>query len=195
MRTILCILFLAFSINLTAQNDIKWMKFEDAVAMARKQPKKIFIDMYTDWCGWCKVMDRTTFADTVIEKYMNENYYAVKFDAEQKEDVIFSGTFQRYDSLKKETITYQDTVVFKLDPSQGRKGTHQLALALSGGKLAYPSFVVLDENVNKIDMLQGYIEGPRFETILTYFGSNAYKGTPFTDYEKTFTPKAAPPKK
>ena len=71
---------------------IKWMDFEEAVAMNQKKPKKIFIDMYTDWCGWCKKMDASTFVNPVIVKYMNDNFYAVKFNAERKDAVNFNGT-------------------------------------------------------------------------------------------------------
>ena len=50
------------------------MGFEEAVAKSEKAPKKLFIDVYTDWCGWCKKMDKTTFAETEVAKYINENY-------------------------------------------------------------------------------------------------------------------------
>ena len=65
--------------TLDAQEKIQWMDFEEAVSACTKQPKKIFVDVYTNWCGWCKKMDQTTFADPEVAKYMNENYYAVKF--------------------------------------------------------------------------------------------------------------------
>ena len=64
-----------------AQEKIQWMSFEEAVERCAEQPKMVFIDVFTDWCGWCKRMDQSTFANPVIAKYMNEHFYAVKFDA------------------------------------------------------------------------------------------------------------------
>jgi len=50
---------------------INWMSFEEAYELNKTQPKKIFIDMWTYWCGWCKRMDATTFTNPVVVEYMN----------------------------------------------------------------------------------------------------------------------------
>ena len=68
---------------------IHWMDFESAVAASQKQPKKMFIDVYTDWCGWCKKMDASTFMDDSVAAYINANYYPVKFNAESKDTIRF----------------------------------------------------------------------------------------------------------
>ena len=65
---------------------IKWYTWDEAIALNAKNPKKIFIDLYTEWCGYCKKMDANTFKDPEVAKYMNEHFYAVKFDAEQHGD-------------------------------------------------------------------------------------------------------------
>ena len=52
--------------------------------------KKVFIDLYTNWCGWCKRMDLTTFSDPVIVNYIKNNYYTVKFDGETKDTIVFN---------------------------------------------------------------------------------------------------------
>ncbi len=192
-RTLLFLFAVIVALNVNAQS-IKWYSFEEASKLVRDNPgKKIFIDLYTDWCGWCKVMDRTTFADTVVAKYMTDHYYAVKFNAEGKDPVKFYGPVMKYDSLKKEKVVVNDTIVFKYDPSQGRNGTHGLALALTDGKLAYPTFVVLDDKFQRLDIISGYQQAPAFETQINYFGSNSYLTIPFDQFTKTFTPKAQPP--
>jgi thioredoxin-related protein len=181
------------TIAVKAQPSIKWYSFEEAAKLNQTAPKKIFIDLYTDWCGWCKVMDRTTFADTVIAKYMTDHFYAVKFNAEGKDPVKFYGPMMRYDSLKKERVAVMDTVVFKHDPTQGRNGTHGLALALTDGRLSYPTFIVLDSNFQRLDIISGYQQAPVFETQINFYGSGANTTTPYDQFVKDFKPKAQPP--
>ena len=70
---------------------INWLTFEEAVAKAEKKDKPLFIDVYTTWCGWCKVMDRNTFTDPGIIKEINKNFYAVKFNAETRDTINSHG--------------------------------------------------------------------------------------------------------
>src|SRR5690606_5785974 len=70
---------------------INWMTMEEAAAKIKKQPRKVFIDVYTDWCGWCKKMDKSTFTDPAVVAYINKNYYAVKLDAEGKKPITLNG--------------------------------------------------------------------------------------------------------
>jgi len=77
--------------NTLKNSAIHWLSIEEALKAQEDNPKKIFIDMYTDWCGWCKVMDQKTFADPSVIKTLNENFYAVKFNAEQTNPVKFNG--------------------------------------------------------------------------------------------------------
>ena len=95
MRTILIALFIISAGLLTGftpaeENvEVNWMSFEEAVEASKKTKKKIFIDVYTDWCGWCKVMDKNTFSQNDIAKYLNDNFYSVKLDAEGEGDITF----------------------------------------------------------------------------------------------------------
>ncbi len=68
---------LVFLINIllyVKAQTVKWYSFEQAVKLNKQNPKKIFIDVYTDWCGWCKRMDKVTFSNPVIAKYLNKYY-------------------------------------------------------------------------------------------------------------------------
>ena len=121
-----------------AENKINWLTWEEAMTAMENEPKKVFIDVYTDWCGWCKRMDASTFTDSDVIEYMNENYYAVKFDAEGKGDKEFRGR----------TLTYR--------ANAGRRGVHELAIVLLNGRLGYPSFVYLDEAQNSLKVSPGY---------------------------------------
>jgi thioredoxin-related protein len=150
-----------------AQEKVNWITFEEAIKRNEKEPKKLLIDLYTDWCGWCKRMDNDTYANEKIAKYINENYYAVKFNAEQKEDVVFQGT------------------TFKF-VSNGGRGVHQLAAALTNNKLSYPTTVFMNEELAILQPLAGYYNAQNMEPILTFFGKDVYKKTPWPEYEKTF---------
>ncbi len=83
-RIFLFLLFLSFALNgaAQAQEQIQWMKFEEAVAANANNPKMILVDVYTDWCGWCKKMDKDTFTDPRVVAHLKKNFYAVKLNAE-----------------------------------------------------------------------------------------------------------------
>jgi thioredoxin-related protein len=152
---------------------VKWMTFEEAVAKSKTEKRKIFIDVYTGWCGWCKVMDKNTFPDPEIAKLLNESFYPVKFDAEQSEDVVFRGT------------------TFKFI-AQGGRGYHQLAAALLNNQLSYPNFVFLDEEFRIIPIYQGYTSVPgykkpeEFHPILSFIAGNFYQKENLQGYEKVY---------
>jgi thioredoxin-related protein len=86
----LIIVFIIGSCNAQESNQkIHWMSFEEAVKKNETVKKKLFIDVYTHWCGWCKRMDASTFLIDSIADYMNEKFYAVKLDAETKDTIHF----------------------------------------------------------------------------------------------------------
>lgn len=152
---------------------IKWMTFEDAVQKMKTEKRKIFIDVYTDWCGWCKKMDKSTFLDADIAKKMNEEFYAVKFNAEQKEDVVFDGKTFKY-------------------VQSGRGGYHELAAALLNNQLSYPNFVFLNEEFHIVPVLPGYSSLPgfqqpdKFHFYLSFVGEDHYKNMKMDDYVKVY---------
>lgn len=146
---------------------VKWMSFEEAVEKAKTQKRKIFIDVYTDWCGWCKVMDKSTFPDPEIAKLLNENFYPVKLDAEQTADINFDGH------------------TFKYVP-MGNKGVHQLASSLLNNQMSYPNFVFLDENFKMIGNIPGYRKPDEFHLYLSFIGLDYYQKTNINDYQKEY---------
>jgi uncharacterized protein YyaL (SSP411 family) len=163
----------------TAQNKpaepavINWVSFEEAVALAEKEPKNIFIDFYTSWCGWCKVMDKNTFANPVIAELMNKYFYAVKFNAEGKDPVEFRGK------------TYNFV-------AQGNRGYHELAAGIMQGQMSYPTFVFLTPNMEIITPVSGFVKPEEFEPIVTYMGQNLYqpdKGVEWESYRNNFQGK------
>lgn len=163
-RIILSSIFILLTFTLSAQ-EIEWITFEDAVAETQKEgnTKKVFIDVYTDWCGWCKKMDKDTFQNPEVAAYMQEHYLMVKFDAEGKEPVNYDGQ------------------TFEFVPS-GRRGYHQLAAALMNNRLSYPTVVFLDENMQMLSPVPGYQKVDPFLQIARYFGEDIYKEKDWKTY-------------
>jgi thioredoxin-related protein len=135
---------------------VKWMTFEEAVERSKTEKRKIIIDVYTDWCGWCKVMDKNTFSDPEVAKLLNEKFYPVKFNAEQTADVVFRGT------------------TFKF-VSNGNNGTHQLAAVLLNNQLSYPSIVFVEEDFKSVSPIPGFKKREEFHKMLSYFITGHYK--------------------
>lgn len=129
--------------------------------------KHIFIDVYTEWCGWCKRMDATTFSDPEIVEVMNKYFIPVKFDAEQKDSIQFSGR------------------TFNYVPN-GRRGYNELAAALLQNKMSYPTVVFLNEKTQMIQPLSGYRSAKDLKPILLYIGKGIYKEQPFQEYLKEY---------
>lgn len=162
---VLAILLTLSSFDLPRTQEVKWLTFEEAIALHEQNPKKLLIDLYTDWCGWCKVMDKNTYSKAEIANYINENFYPVKFNAEQKESVEFRG----------HTFNYV---------AQGRRGVHELAAALTRNKLSYPTTVFMDEELRIIQPVAGYLKPEQMEPILLFIGEDYFKTTPFEDFKK-----------
>lgn len=139
---------------------VNWMTMEEALEAQKENPKKIMIDVYTLWCGPCKMMDKNTFHNANVAQYLNKNYYAVKFDAESPDAVTFKET------------TYENPT---FDPAKvgRRNGVHQLSRAL--GVSAYPTIVFLDEDQNVIAPVSGYRTPPQLELYLRFFETNKHK--------------------
>jgi thioredoxin-related protein len=154
-----------------AQNEtiIKWYSFEEAYQLNKKKPKKVFVDVFTDWCGWCKKMDAETFANPVIAKYMQKHFYCVKLNAERKDTIVLDG------------------VKFINPNPSSRRSTHQLANELLKDKMSYPSYVFLNDKGNYLTMVAGYQAAENFEIIIHYFGDDAYLKQTFEVYRTSFT--------
>lgn len=143
-----------------ASSEINWMSFEEAIAAQQKNPKKIMVDMYTVWCGPCKMLDKNTFHNADVANYVNENFYAVKFNAQGNETINFKG--------KKYTNP-------KYDPKKAskRNSSHQLANFFRVN--AYPTILFLDEEATYLSPVKGYKTPQQLELYLKLFATDAFK--------------------
>jgi thioredoxin-related protein len=168
------LLLLLMTIGQISAQEINWMTMNEALAAQEGNPKKILMDVYTTWCGPCKMMDRNTFSNKEVIDYINDNYYAVKFNAEGTEEIIFEG------------FTYTNP-----NYQEGRKGrntTHFFAdaLKLSG----YPSLVFFGSDGKLIQAIPGYKSPSQVEIYLKMIGTDDYlkvvTGEDWASYQKNF---------
>ncbi len=149
---------------------VKWMTLQEAMEKEKTQPKPIIMDFYTDWCGWCKQMMKTTYANPELAQYINTNFYPVKFNAETKDTIEYLG--QKYGPV-----------------GSGRNATNALAIKLLQGKLMYPTTMFLnnfDKQKNEFvfSMLaQGYLEINKYEPMLIFTLENAFRNSNYEDFK------------
>jgi len=167
MKKIISFLLITFALQTTAQEKVNWLSFEKAIEINKTNPKPLLIAIYADWCGWCKKMDKETYTNPVIAKYVNDNYHAIRLNGEGKDP-----------------ITYKD-YTFKFN-QQGKIKYHELSAALLNGKLSYPTTVILNKEEQLLDRIPGYLTPRKMEIVLAYFIKKDRKKKSWGDFVKNF---------
>ena len=176
IKSLSSIFFLCFFLNFS--QEINWISLDEAMEAQKINPKNLILDVYTNWCGPCKLMDKNTFQNKFISQYINKYYYAVKFNAEGNETINFNG--------RKFTNTGYDK-----NRSQSRNSSHQFAQFL--GVNAYPTTLFFDDKMNLITPIKGYLVPKQLEIYLELFKNDEYKlvksQNDFDKFIKTFKSK------
>lgn len=176
-KLIFSFIVIAFLGTGISAQEIKWMSMNEALDAQKENPKKIFMDAYTDWCGPCKMLDKNTFSNKDVAAYINKHYYPVKFNAEGTEKI-------NYREYKFGNPNH--------DPNRrGRNSQHDFARAMKIN--AYPSLVFFDEKGELIGPIPGYRTPHQLEVFLKLFLKEDYKkvNTPeaFQEYTENFKNK------
>lgn len=149
------------------KKEIEWLSFAEAEKRMQAEPRKVWIDIYTGWCGWCKVLDKKVFAHPEVVKYLNSKFYAIKFDAERQDSIDFVG--KKWGFVPESRAS-------------------SLAVQLMNGQMSYPTSVMMTEGFQNPAPIAGYKPVEQMEMYMKYVGDDIYKTVKFEDYMKTFTP-------
>ena len=157
----------AYSQTETETSAVKWLTFKEAQEKNKTLPKPFIIDVYTDWCGWCKHMMRTTYSNPALAQYINTNFYPVKFNAETRDTIEYNG----------EKFTPSSTLP---------KAVHNLALKFLGNKQSYPSTIFVGNNYGFNLLTQGYLDEKKISPLLVFMVENVYQTSPYEIFEEQF---------
>lgn len=140
------------------ENDsrIAWQNFDTGLSTSKKMKKKMIVDVYTNWCGWCKKMESTTYSDARVSEYIKSKYVAVKLNAESKD-----------------RLTYMD------------KSFSEAELSRGFGVTGYPATIFLDEYQKPITVVPGYIDAKEFMYILKFIYEDIYKTKTYSAYRES----------
>lgn len=153
MRRSIYIFFILFSSLVVAQdNAINWLTFEELEIELINEPKKVIVEFYADWCVYCKKMEQSVFSKSEIKALLAKDYYAVRFNVETNDSIVFGGkTFVNKNAGKK------------------RLAYHEIPELLAGRDnkaLELPATVILDENFEITNRYYRYIPPKEMLSIL-----------------------------
>jgi len=144
---------------------IQWMKLDDITVKIKQENKPVLIDLYTDWCYWCKVMDKKTYSNSKVIDYINEHFYSARVNAETKDAVTWNDKTFNYNNQYR---------------------INDFALFVTGGRASFPTTVILLGGNEPPIPIPGFMEPKEFEMVVKYFGDGEYKTKSFPEYQKTF---------
>ncbi len=141
------------STEVFASGGVKWVTFDEGLSQAKKEKKFLLVDFFTDWCKWCKVMDEKTYSDPGVQKTISENFIMARVNPEKPGTVHFMG--QEYQNSQ---------------------------FAQAAGVTGYPSTGIFTSDGKFVTLVTGYLDIPKFNSLVAYIKEGHYKKLAFQDY-------------
>ncbi|MEP6583751.1 MAG: DUF255 domain-containing protein [Ginsengibacter sp.] len=159
------IILTSAKVSPTYREKLEWMDMNEVHAELKTQSKPVLIDLYTNWCYWCKVMDKKTYNNSQVIAYITEHFYPVKLNAESKEIIYW----------KDKPYNYNDS--YKIN---------DFALYATSGQVGFPATIIIPDTHSEPISIPGFLEPKEIEPILKFFGEGAYKTQNYTTFKSTF---------
>ena len=125
---------------------VQWLAFDAAVEKAQKENKHLIVDVYTNWCGWCKVMDRQTYGNADVASYLSEHFVLAKVNGESAAKLTWQG-----------------------------KDLTERGFAKAVGVTGYPSTFFMKPNADLLGGVPGYIKSPDMLIYAKYISTRYYE--------------------
>ncbi|RTL60976.1 MAG: DUF255 domain-containing protein [Sphingobacteriales bacterium] len=148
-----------------AKAKLKWMTLAEAQTAMKTNPKPLLIDLYTDWCGWCKVMDKNTYSNEKVITYVEDKFYPVKLDAETKDSLNWNGRVFKYNKQYR---------------------INEIAIYFTGGDLSFPTTIFVNDKTADPQNIAGYMKPSELEPIAKYFGEGKFGKQSFESFQQNF---------
>lgn len=165
MLVLPALLLFAFRPPAEQPSGLRWYDLDTAMRLAKKENKLIWVHVYTDWCAWCKIMEKQAFADPKIADYLNRKYIPVKLNAWSREPIAFDG--QQFKWLKEEQC-------------------NALAYDLLAGKMEYPTSVIMSAEGEILSPVAGFLDKQMMKKLLIFFGEGAYTHIEWTYFKQNY---------
>jgi thioredoxin-related protein len=146
----------------TPASGMAWRAWDRGIEESRTSGRPVLVDVYTDWCGWCRRMKAEVYTRPEVRDYLEEHFILIELNAEASDPARYEG-----------------------------KAYTSRSLAARFGVSGYPTTVFLRPGGDHLVSVPGYIESPRFLQVLRYIGDGYMdRGVSFQDYTKQTAPAA-----
>ncbi len=132
---------------------VRWASFNDGMATARAEHKMVMVDVYTDWCVWCKKLDKEVYPDPRVSSAIASQFVPIKVNAESGSTIEFNGVRMTEEQF-----------------------------ARQAGVTGYPTVLFLDDQGKVVTTLPGFLPADRFVRVLQYVSEHRYREQSLDDF-------------
>jgi thioredoxin-related protein len=154
---------------------VEWFKFDEAVKQANTDGKHIMVDVYTDWCGWCKKLDAETYSNPEVRKVLDASYVSSKVKGDSGGPLKVKGQ-----PLVEGERTFLQFVATE-DVMTTEKELTRSSFQITG----YPTIVFLGADGRMITKIPGFQNAEQFKNLLNFIKDDLYQVMSYQDYLKS----------